>query len=327
MSRPRKHSTPADRQRAYRERKSRGLRNATALQNERELIAVERPAIRYYGGKWKIGSWIVEQFPPHKCYVEPFCGGASVLLQKPPAWVEVMNDLNSEVIAFFDCLRDRPAELVRAIFLTPYAREELWRARQPAPDGDILETARRFYVRQWQSFGSGVGKSSTGWRFQVGNGGETRANAVGSWNRTEHLWQIAERLKMVQIEHDDAFKVIQRFDGRDTLFYIDPPYVHETRYHSSTSKGYAYEMTDDDHRRLADLLKHVRGMVILSGYPSGLYDELYPDWRRLERDVQDITGSGVQTECLWLSPQAMQLNRLPLFEDANQRGPQTGEAE
>lgn len=316
MAQIKKHSSSADRQRAYRQRKARAKRNASALQMDRELITVERPAIRYYGGKWRIGNWIAEQFPPHKCYVEPFCGGASVLLQKTPAWVEVMNDLNSEVIAFFDCLRDSPAELIRAIYFTPYSREELMRAREPAPAGNLLEIARRFYIRQWQSFGSGVGKSSTGWRYQVGNGGETRANAVGSWNRTEHLWAVAERLKMVQIEHDDAFKVIARFDGPETLFYVDPPYVHETRYHRSPSKGYKYEMTDDDHRRLAALLKGVRGMVVLSGYPSGLYDELYPGWRRLDREVQDITATGKQTECLWLSPRISELGNLPLFESA-----------
>lgn len=314
IGRPRKHSTSADRQRAYRKRQARDFRNATALQNEPELFQVDRPPVRYYGGKWRVGNWVIEQFPPHKCYVEPFCGGASVLLQKSPAWVEVLNDLNDDVIAFFDCLRDRPAELVRAILLTPYSREELRRARIEAPANDRLEKARRFYIRQWQSYGSGVGKSSTGWRFQVGNGGETRANAVGSWNRIEHLWAAAKRLKMVQIEHDDAFKVIERFDGPGTLFYVDPPYVHETRYHSSPSKGYAFEMTDEDHRRLAGVLKSVRGMVVLSGYPSGLYDELFSGWKRLEREVQDI-NSAKKTECLWLSPRTAEISSMPLFAD------------
>lgn len=224
-----------------------------------------------------------------------------------------MNDLNNEVITFFDVLRSRPAELIRAIMLTPYAREELRRARAQLPDADELERARRFYIRCWQSFGSGVGKSSTGWRYQVGrDGNDSRAHAVDSWNRTDHLWAAAERLKMVQIEHDDAFKVIERFDASTTLFYLDPPYVHCTRYHNSSDKGYAFEMDDAAHRRLADLVKGVRGMIILSGYPSSLYDELYAGWRRLDREERDVNG-GKQIECLWLSPSTVELNRLPLF--------------
>lgn len=120
---------------------------------------------------------------------------------------------------------------------------------------------------------------------------------------------------MVQIEHDDAFKVIERFDGAGTLFYVDPPYVHDTRYITSKNKGYQFEMVDEDHRRLAALLNSVRGMVVLSGYPSPLYDELYPDWKRIEREVQDISGSGKQTECLWLSPRTVADNALPLFAE------------
>src|SRR5262249_16736919 len=142
---------------------------------------------------------------------------------------------------------------------------------------------------------------------------DSRSNTVWAWNQTEQLWAAAERLKMVQIEHDDAFKVIERFDGPGTLFYVDPPYMHDTRYHTSPAKGYRFEITDEDHRCLGELLKSVRGMVVLSGYPSGLYDELYPDWKWLEREVQDVTSSGKQTECLWLSPRTASINVLPLF--------------
>ena len=310
MARPKKYENNAEKQRAFRERRARQLRNASALLNDKQLIKVDRPAVRYYGGKWRLASWIIEQFPAHSCYVEPFAGGASVLLQKSPSKFEVMNDLNHDVITFFDMLRTKPEELIRAILLTPHAREELRRARTPV--NDPLEQARRFYVRCWQSYGSGTGKTSTGWRYQIGTGDNSRASAIGSWNDVEHLWDVATRLKQVQIDSDDALKVIERYDSKETLFYVDPPYVHSTRYHNSTDKGYSHEMTDDDHRRLSDLLKSLRGFVILSGYPSGLYDELYPSWHRITKESLDVNGKA-QVECLWLSPKVSEINHLPLF--------------
>lgn len=310
MGRPRKHTDNAAKQRAYRQNKTRELRNAEALQNERTGPQVDRPVLRYYGSKWAVADWVMSYFPVHKCYVEPFAGGASVLLQKSPSKHEVLNDLDSEVINFFDQLRDNTAALVRAIHLTPFAREELRRAAQPCPGTDRLERARRFYVRCWQSFGSGTSRWSTGWRFQVGRTEDDRASAVGSFNKIDHLWVVAERLKLVQIEHDDAFKVVRRFDGRDTLFYVDPPYVHATRY--DPAKGYAHEMSDVDHRHLAELLHSVSGMVILSGYPSVLYDEIFGDWLRVQKRTRNQLG-GPETECLWLSPRIQELTRLPLF--------------
>lgn len=312
MGRPKKYSTDAERQRAYRLRKSRALRNGLALQNPTEFIGIDRPALRYFGGKWRIAEWIISQFPAHTCYVEPFVGGGSVLLQKAPARFEVMNDLDGDVIAFFDVLRSDPEALIRAIELTPYSREELRRARTSGPATEQLERARRLYVRCWQSYGSGTGKAGTGWRYQIGAGERSGANAVGSWNKTEHLWGIARRLKQVQIECDDAFKVIQRFDSPETLFYIDPPYVHSTRYEDSHRKGYSVEMSDNDHIALGQLLNSVKGMVVLSGYPSELYQQLYHDWQYISRESQDI-NSKLQTECLWLSPNLARLSALPLF--------------
>jgi len=313
MATPRKYKDGRERQKAYRTRKARSIRNAEALRNDKQLITIERPALRYYGGKWRIASWIIEQFPAHTCYVEPFGGGASVLLQKQPSKFEVLNDLDNKVINFFDVLRSTPEQLIRAILLTPYSREELRRARTSPSTDDPVENARRFYVLCWQSYGSGTGKTSTGWRYQIGAGDNSRASAIGSFNDTEHLWLVADRLKQVQIEHDDAYKVIQRFDSSETLFYLDYPYVHSTRYHSSSDKGYAFEMTDDDHRRFAHLVNNIRGMAMVSGYPSRLYDELYAGWKCISRQSQDINGKG-KTECLWMSPRTAENARLPLFE-------------
>lgn len=313
MTPPKKHNSDADKQRAYRQRKSRTIRNASALRMDKQIIKIERPALRYYGGKWRLASWIIEQFPAHTCYVEAFSGGASCLLQKQPSRFEVMNDLDGDVINFFDMLRARPEELIRAILLTPYARAELWRARDAEPTNDPIERARRLYIRCWQSYGSGTGTSSTGWRYQIGAEDYTSgASAIGSFNDVDRLWLIAERLKQVQIECDDAYKVIQRFDAEKTLFYLDYPYVHSTRYNNSKSKGYQHEMTDGDHRRFAELARSVKGMVIVSGYASALYDEIYAGWKCISKESRDVNGKQ-QIECLWLSPSVTLANGQQLL--------------
>jgi len=270
-------------------------------------VSISHPALRYTGSKWKIASWIMAQFPPHTAYVEPFCGGAAVLLRKPPSLFEVINDLNREVVNFFEVLRTRPAELVAAIDLTPYAREEHRQAYRKDETFDPLERARRFYVRSRQSFGTGEARWNTGWRTQHTNNRGKRI--VDEWNHTDHLWAVARRLKEVMIECDDALKIFKRFDARETLFYVDPPYLAETRYQT---EHYRHEMDDEDHRRLAETLQGLQGMVVVSGYPSPLYDDLYAGWRTLETSVQ-TNGKGSRVEKLWISPRIDRIDTLPLF--------------
>lgn len=267
------------------------------LANE-EVETLTRHVLRYHGSKRRIGPWIIAHFPPHTCYVEPFGGGAGVLLQKEPADFEVYNDLERSVVNFFDVLRNRPDELIRAIELTPYSRVELERAQQPA--GDPLEDARRFYVLSYQQHHGGRGRMSSGWRIQRKN--NRGKSIVADWNHTDHLHVAARRLKRVQIECDDALNVIPRFDGPETLFYVDPPYVWGTRSERWRGKAYLHEMSDDEHRALAAALREIEGMAIVSGYPSDLYDrELFSDWRRVNKETIDGL-SQPQVECLWLSP-------------------------
>lgn len=308
MPRERKFTSNAERQRAYRQRSRRRNRNVLALQNTLDQpVNISRPPVRYYGGKWRIAPWIIQYFPPHITYCEPFAGGASVLFRKEPSKFEVINDLNNDVVNFFDVLRSRPDDLIRAIELTPYSRSEYVRAYDR--DGDCIERARRFYVRSRQSYGSGEGEYRTGWRYQAND--RRGSSVVNEWNQPEHLWEAARRLKVVQIECDDALKVIERFDTPQTLFYVDPPYLFKTRY--SDEHRYANEMTTAEHCQLAHVLRAVQGMVILSGYESDLYNDLYPDWSKVSKDTR-TNANHEATEYLWLSPDACSLHRLPLFE-------------
>lgn len=307
--RPRKYATDAERQKAYRQRKALQKPSIVTLQNVAPGV-INNPPVRYFGGKWRIADWIIAQFPPHVCYVEPFCGGASILFSKPPSKYEVINDLNSDITTFFEMLRTRREDLLLAIYLTPHSREEHRNAHSTTDDP--LEKARRFYIRSRQSYGTGEGRWSSGWRFQANNKRGHNSTVVSEWNNLDPLWQAAVRLKQVQIENDDALKVIERFDTPETLFYVDPPYLHSLRYDPGKS-GYKHEMTDDQHRELAARLQVVQGMVLLSGYDSTLYEELYPGWRCIQKATKTNDNHDA-IESLWISPKADDVARLPLFE-------------
>jgi DNA adenine methylase len=264
---------------------------------------LQRAALRYYGGKARLAPWIIGHFPPHTCYVEPFGGAASVLLRKDPARYEVYNDLDGALVTFFRVLREQPTALIAAIEGTPFARAEIDLACAPAPaDLDDVERARRVYVRAWQGRHGLPARGQMGWRFERA---ATRGRSVvDDWRATSHLWPIAGRLRRVQLECDDALRVIARFDTPDTLFYSDPPYPRSTRSARWAKAAYTHELTDDDHRRLAAVLREVAGLVVVSGYPCPLYQALYGDWTRVTRSARTHTG-GAATEALWLSPRTV----------------------
>lgn len=154
-------------------------------------------------------------------------------------------------------------------------------------------------MRSWQTHGGPRTQWKSGWRYYKSDSGNP--DSVRHWNETDHLWAVVERLKAVQIENDDALKVVRRFDAPGTLFYVDPPYLLDTRSHRWRGRTYNCELSDDDHRRLAEVLHDVRGMVLLSGYPSQLYSELYPGWRT-ETIPVTTDHNGKAAEVLWLSP-------------------------
>lgn len=266
------------------------------------------PPLRWTGGKWKLADWLISHFPPHELYCEPYCGGAAVFFRKYPSKIEVLNDVDGGVVNFFTVLRTRTDELVRAVELTPYSREEYELSYQPCDDP--LEWARRFYVCSRQSFGAYAGRR-TGWRTQKNWNRGT--SITREWRRLEGLLMAAERLKDAAIESDDALKVIERYDIEHALFYVDPPYVLSSRSQGEKRKRYGHELTDDDHRDLAAVLHQLKGAVLLSGYKSDLYTELYPDWQVVSKTMT-TNGNGSALESLWISPKAADLQRWPLFE-------------
>lgn len=272
-------------------------------------IAPSRPVLRYHGGKWRIAPWVIAHFPPHRVYVEPFGGGASVLLRKARSYAEVYNDLDQEVVNVFRVLRDpvAAAELRRLLELTPYSRVEFWQAYEQSEDQ--IERARRRIIRSFLAFGTTGGKRNrSGFRAAPWRAG-SNGTAVNDWvNYPDAIERFTQRLRGVLIECRPAVEVIRQQDTPETLFYVDPPYPLGTRSSvrcpSHNERAYAHDLTDDDHRALADVLRGCAGAVVLSGYPCPLYDEeLYPDWTRVER-VALADGARRRTEVLWLNPRA-----------------------
>lgn len=234
----------------------------------------------YYGGKFYIAKKIVALFPPHRVYVEPYGGSAAVLLTKPPSPIEVYNDLNEDVVNFFQVLRERRDELLALLHLTPYARAEFVRCLKV--EGDPLERARRVYVRQRMGFSAIQRLTPGNWRYSKSStaGGEAKTTHE-FYKGIEHLKAVAERFKRVQIECLPALDVIERYDGEDTLFYLDPPYPKESR-DASSGDVYALEMSNDEHVELAETLRSIKGKALVSGYSCPLCDELYAGWDRIE---------------------------------------------
>jgi DNA adenine methylase len=272
---------------------------------------IRRPVMRYHGGKWKLAPWIIQHFPEHRVYVEAFGGAASVLLQKPRAYAEVYNDLDGEICGVFRVLRNPTAarELERVIRLTPFAREEF--ELSYLADGDPIEQARRTIFRSFAGFGSAAGSGQdTGFRADSNRSGTAPAH---DWmHYSDVLPLFCERLQGIVIENRPAAEVMARFDGPQTLHYVDPPYMHETRSQKRrNSPAYRFEMTDNEHRELAAVLHGLQGMVVLSGYPCPLYDELYADWYRVERGAY-ADGARERVEVLWIAPNAVMQPMLGL---------------
>jgi DNA adenine methylase len=246
-------------------------------------------AFRWYGGKYGQLDWLLPLLPKTDLFCEAFAGSAVVLLNREPSDVEVLNDIDGEITNFFQVLRNRPNELIEKLYLTPFSREEFRRAIEAKNNNslDPVERARLFFIRAEQ-VRIGLEQTATlgRWAWCKYTSRSGMAGAVSRWvNRILALWAVAERLRKVQIENDDAFNVIKRYDGARTLFYLDPPYPHEVR---GDPRAYGFEMSEIDHKRLAELLHSIEGKVALSGYKGPLLERLYSDWTRIDAPRRTI---------------------------------------
>ncbi len=259
------------------------------------------PPFAYFGGKTTLAHRIVGMLPPHRHYVEPFAGSLAVLLAKTPAPYETVNDLDQHLMTFWRVLRDRAPELAERCWLTPHSRAE----HDLSYDLDVedeLELARRIWVRLTQ--GRGGTMRRTGWRhFQ--NPGVRSSTSMPDYLEAyaERMAPAAARLRRVSLECRPALELIDAYGKHsEVCLYVDPPYLGETR---SVSSRYGVEMhTQAEHERLAEALQACAAAVVISGYPSTLYDTLYADWHRTDLEAftgqANLTGAeGRRTEVLW----------------------------
>lgn len=269
----------------------------------------------YFGGKTRLADRIISLLPAHDHYVEPFAGSLAVLLAKPRAEMETVNDLDQDLMTFWRVLRDRPEELSLHMALTPHSRAE-HQAAYDLADVDDLERARRVWVLLSQ--GRGGTLKRTGWRFYRNPDASTYSFPEYLAAYTNRVPPCAERLAGVSLECRDALEVIADYGKHpNVLLYCDPPYLGSTR-----ARNYRHELTSDDqHSALAAALLDCKSAVVLSGYHAPLYEDLYAGWHRAE--LKAWTGNGIRNgatktdgeriEVLW-SNRPFPLEDLPLFE-------------
>jgi DNA adenine methylase len=260
---------------------------------------MKRPIVRYHGAKWRIAPQIIEHFPRHRVYVEPFGGSGAVLLRKRRSYAEVYNDQYKDIVNVFSVMRDAKmaAELQRLCHLTPFARAEF---EAPIRRDDPVEWARAVIFRSFAGFGSASASStdfSTGFRANSHRTGSTPAHDWQGWPAC--IPGFVERLRGVTIENRPALEVILAHDSEETLYYVDPPYVKATRARPSRDM-YEHEMSNAQHEELLRVLtSQVHGMVVLSGYDCDLYNDYLGDWKKVEiKTFAD--GAQERVEVLWL---------------------------
>ena len=260
---------------------------------------------RWYGGKYSHLDFILAQLPMTHQYIEPFGGSAAVLINREPSPVETYNDLDGDVVTFFKVLRENRDELLEKIALTPFSREELAHAAEQKENDNLtdMEQARLFFVRAGQTR-SGLAQEATPgrWAYCKSTSRRDMSGAISRWHgRLEQLYDVADRLRRVQIENKPAVEVIERHDDEDALFYCDPPYPHGTR---GDTNSYGHEMSDEEHRELAETLRNAEAKVAVSGYQCDLYEEVFEDygWNRVDAEEKTMhTTKDTRQESLWLN--------------------------
>jgi len=259
-------------------------------------ISNKLKAFPYYGGKHLLLPVLIAMTPPSHITIEACAGSATYTLNKPVTKVEVINDINSEVVNFFRVLRNKPDELIRLLKFTPYGRDEFLAARRNISfESCDVEKARKFFVKHQQSF-AGAGNS---YGFAV-----SKNQATTFRNRVESLVHVSERLRNVQIENKDINFMIEHYGKREDAFvYIDPPYMPETRV---TKDNYEFEMDERQHKEMLELAVASPAKILISGYPTKLYDKYLKKWYRREIEISCFASYSKnkktkprRTEVLW----------------------------
>jgi DNA adenine methylase len=293
------------------------MNNGKVPQRAEHLKRINAP-FGYFGSKNKIALQLCNHLPPHSCWVEAFCGSAALTLRKLPAQIEIINDIDNEIVNFFQQLRTNYEELYRLIELTPYAEQELINARKEDKNIDDLERARRFLVQSMMAINGVIGGEKGGFSYSDSYTRNWHDARVSRWNNVpERLKLVVERLKDVRIENKDARKILQRYLNRPaTLVYLDPPYL------ADRVNGYTNEANNQEfHEELLTMANKSKCMIFISGYEHKLYSKMLLkkdgwDKKTIITATKDVRGnSHSRTEVVWMNKHfqnALQLNRIPI---------------
>lgn len=218
--------------------------------------------IPYYGGKLSMLNVILPLIPKHDIYVEPFCGGSSVFFAKETSKTSIINDTNGYVTNFFSVLKTNFDELKEKIEATPYGRVSYKVAMVMYRYGHLFTDVQRavaFWVLTTQGFSGTIGS----WSYDK----EGRKVRTYNKRKLQFTKELSERLDNCQIESNDAIKVIQSRDSKNSFMFIDPPYVGADQGHYS---GY----TKEQFKNLLDALTELKGKFVLTTYD----DEVLQDY-------------------------------------------------
>ena len=300
-----------------------------SIATEEEIIEAEKaskkeykkvtPPFGYFGSKNKIALQLCKDLPRHNCWVEAFCGAASLTLAKPPAPIEVINDIDSEIVNVFKQLRENPEQLYKVLELTPYAREEFENARSKnTTNATELERARRFLIQAMMAINGVFGEAQGGFSYSQSYSRNGRDARVNRWcNLPERLSKVVSRLRSVRIDNRDAKEIVNMFINRPaTLVYLDPPYLGDR------TKGYTYDLNDENyHQELLELANEANCMIFISGYENELYNDLLTEkkgWSKktIPTITKDSNGkSHDRSEVVWMNSQykkAIDTDSIPI---------------
>jgi DNA adenine methylase len=263
-----------------------------------------RPGIKCHGGKYYLAKWIIGNFPgdyKEMTYVEPYCGGANVLLQKQQSKREIIGDLDSGVVAIYRVMRDMPKSLVSRLMKINYEEDVfnqyLENSKQAFLQGDLNYAINEIVLRRMSRGGL---KKAFAWSNRQRGGQPGDRNAWHTF--IKQIPALSKRLQYVEIYHEHALNLIDEFDDKNTMFYCDPTYLLNTR---QSKNVYKCDMTEKDHQMLAERLGEVKGKVILSGYLSPQYDDWYARWFTKSKEIANHASQQkkkkYKTEVLWLN--------------------------
>jgi DNA adenine methylase len=243
--------------------------------------------------------------PGIDAYIEPFMGSAALFFSGEQwANMEVLNDTNSDVVNFFRTLRQEPEELKRLISFTPYSREEFYDCLKiiRSKNEDNLTRAWAFYVTVSQS----IMNAAISW---AGTAISTSDEAQRRINREEILLQAAERLKKAIIDNQDYLYILNKYENKNSFFYLDPPYL-SLKDDDMTRRAYrGAAFREEKHIELLEKITQMKGFILISGYQNALYDQKLKGWHKMtikEKQVKSPSADHIINEIIWINPAAFE---------------------